>query len=135
MSYLGIHLDTCRAIPFGWHNVSLVVVSGDGPNVCGHALIKAGFYYFHIAGLVARPYYMSQEGYRRYLAEANKTELFSRRVYLPDPDGAQKKLEELSIKPWHWFGIPKNCVSYVEELFSAGGSRESILSNCPVRWR
>lgn len=135
MSYLGLHINACRVIPFNWHNTSLVVVSGDGPNLCGHALVRAGYHYFHIAGLAARPYYMDKPGYSRYLGEAGKTELFSRRVYLPDPQGAQRKLEELSVKLWHWFGIPNNCVSYVEDLFLAGGANESILSNCPVRWR
>lgn len=135
MSFIGRHLDACYAVPFSWYDTSLIVVSGDGPNMCGHALIRAGRYYFHIAGLAARPYYMGLEDYKRYLAEAGKTELFSRKVYLPNPDGAQKKLEELSVRLWHWFGIPNNCVTYVEELFLAGGAHESILSNCPVRWR
>lgn len=135
MSFIGIHLEVCGVIPFNWDHTSLVVVSGDGPNVCGHALIKVGFYYFHIAGLASRPYFMPEQGYRRYLDESGKTELFRRPVYLPDPEGAERKLNELSVDPWYWFGIPNNCVSFVEELFSAGGADESILSNCPVRWR
>lgn len=135
MSFIGRHLNYCYAIPFNWYDTSLVVVSGDGPNFCGHALVRAGRYYFHIAGLAARPYYMDRVDFQRYLAESGKTELFTRRVYLPNPDGAQRKLEELSVKPWHWFGIPNNCVSYVEELFLSGGANDSILSNCPVRWR
>jgi hypothetical protein len=135
MSYIGMHLDSCNAIPFNWHDTSLVVVSGDGPNICGHALIRAGWYYFHIAGLAARPYYMQRSGYARYLAEGGKTELFERRVYLTDPEGAQRKLEELSARQWYWFGIPNNCVTYVEEIFFAGGANEALLSNCPVRWR
>ena len=55
--------------------------------------------------------------------------MFRRPVYLPDPEGAQRKLNELSVDPWYWFGIPNNCVSFVEELFLAGGADESILSN------
>jgi hypothetical protein len=78
---------------------------------------------------------MSEIGYRGYLAEAAKQELFRREVHLPDPEGAQRKLEELSARRWLWLGIPNNCVSYVEELFRAGGANEAILSNCPVRWR
>lgn len=135
MSYLGTHLDFCRVVPFNWYDTGLIVVSGDGPNICGHALLKAGIFYFHIAGLIARPYYMDESGYRRYLAESSKIELFRRNVRLTNPEAAQRKLEELSIKQWHWFGIPNNCVSYVEEVFSAGGSSEALLSNCPVRWR
>ena len=61
MSYIGLHLEFCGVIPFNWHNTSLIVVSGDGPNVCGHALIKVGFFYFHIAGLASRPYYMPEQ--------------------------------------------------------------------------
>ncbi|MCF9001802.1 MULTISPECIES: hypothetical protein [Pseudomonas] len=135
MSYLGSHLNHCRAVPFNWYDTWLVVVSGDGPNICGHALLKAGEFCFHIAGLAERPYFMSETDYRRYLNESSKTELFRRRILLTEPDAAQRKLEELSAKPWHWFGIPNNCVSYVEEIFSAGGSRESMITNCPVRWR
>lgn len=135
MSYLGTHLNQCFAVPFDWHNTWLVVVSGDGPNMCGHALLRAGMFYFRIAGLHQRPYYMSESGYRGYLTEAGKQELFRRKVHLPDPEGAQRKLEELSAKQWLWLGIPNNCVSYVEELFRAGGANDAILSNCPVRWR
>jgi hypothetical protein len=61
MSYIGVHLEVCGVIPFNWDHTSLVVVSGDGPNVCGHALIKVGFYYFHIAGLASRPYFMPEQ--------------------------------------------------------------------------
>ncbi|UZJ60073.1 hypothetical protein OKW98_26760 [Pseudomonas sp. KU26590] len=135
MSYIGVDLEVCRVIPFNWNNTSLVVVSGDGPTVCGHALIKDGFYYFHMAGLASGPYVMPEQGYRRYLNESGKTELFRRPVYLPDPEGAQRKLNELSVNLWYCFGIPKNCVSFVEELFLAGGADESILSNSPVPWR
>jgi len=135
MSYVGRHLNQCRAVPFDWNDTWLVVVSGDGPNICGHALLRAGRYFFHIAGLHARPYYLSSGDYSHYLDVNAKQELFKRRVYLSDPQGAQRKLEELSAKPWLWLGVPNNCVSYVEEVFSAGGANESLLSNCPVRWR
>lgn len=135
MSYLGRHLTQCFTVPFDWHDTWLVVVSGDGPNVFGHALLRAGMFYFHIAGLHQKPYYMSESGYRTYLTDAKKHELFRRQVFLPSPQGAQRKLEELSAKPWLWLGIPNNCVSYVEALFRAGGTNDSLLSNCPVRWR
>jgi len=135
MSFIGHHLNACMANLFDWHHTNLVVVSGDGPDICGHALIQAGANYFHISGLVARPYMMQESGYRRYLSEGSKTELFRRPVHLPSPEGAQRKLEKLSAEAWHWYGIPNNCVTYVEEIFRAGGASESILSNCPVRWR
>lgn len=135
MSYLGIHLNQCFAVPFDWRDTWLVVVSGDGPNFCGHALLRAGGYYFHIAGPFNRPYYMTEAGYRRYSSEGGKTELFRRHIHLPDPSGAQRKLEELSVKRWPWLVVPNNCVSYVEDILSAGGANDAILSNCPVRWR
>lgn len=135
MSYIGVHLDNCRAVSFDWNSTMLVVVSGDGPNVCGHALLRAGNHYFHIAGPFNKPYFMTGNSYHRYLKESTKEELFQRRVFLPNAEGAQRKLEELSIKNWLWLGVPNNCVSYVEEIFKAGGANESLLSNCPVRWR
>jgi hypothetical protein len=135
VSYLGSYLEQCRAAAFDWNHAWLVVVSGDGPNVCGHALLKAGSFYFHIAGPFNRPYFMSESGYHQYLLEGGKSELFRRRVILSRHEGAQRKLEELSVKRWLWLGVPNNCVSYVEEIFQAGGASDSILSNCPVRWR
>ncbi|SQF94675.1 Uncharacterised protein [Paucimonas lemoignei] len=135
MNYVGIHLDQCRVVPFAWHCTWLVVVSGDGPNFCGHALLKAGNFYFHIAGPFNRPYYMTESGYRRYITEGGKREIFRRLVPLSNPEGAQQKLEELSVGRWLWLGVPNNCVSYVEEIFNAGGANEAILSNCPTRWQ
>jgi hypothetical protein len=135
MSYIGMHMNECTVIPLDWHDAWLVVVSGDGPNVCGHALLRAGPRYLHIAGIYARPYFMDEAGYLRYLSESEKTELFRRKVFVTDINGAQRKVEALSVRPWHWLGIPNNCVTYVEEIFAAGGANEAIFSNCPVRWR
>ena len=131
-TYKGVHLFHCSIIPFSWRHSYLIVVSGDGPNRCGHALIKAGIYYFHINGRNNRPYYMGEAGYRRYLKENGKTELQRKRVSLPNPEGAQRKLEELSAKPWGFRLFSHNCVNYVEEIFRAGGSRFNNLLNCPV---
>jgi hypothetical protein len=134
MSYVGIHLDSCQAVPFNWADTWLVVVSGDGPNVCGHALLRAGVFYFHIAGPLNRPYFMTEQKYHQYSLEGRKRELFRRKIILPYPAGAQRKLEDLSINRWLWLGIPNNCVSYVEEILEAGGADDSIVSNCPVLW-
>lgn len=135
MVYLGEKLESCRVVPFNWSDTWLVVVSGDGINVCGHALMKAGSYYFHILGWVERPWYMNDEGYDRYKREGAKRELFRRKVTMPNPQGAQRKLEELSLKPWVWLGVPNNCVSYVEEIFKAGGINDFSFINCPIGWR
>jgi hypothetical protein len=78
---------------------------------------------------------MNENGYLRYKLECGKTELFRRKVTMPYPTGAQRKLEELSLKPWLWLVVPNNCVSYVEEIFHAGGASDSSLYNCPVGWR
>jgi hypothetical protein len=135
MAYRGEHLYHCAAVPFDWRSAHLVVVSGSGINLCGHAVVNAGGYYFHIDGLNDFPWYMSELGYQRYLKENEKRELRRLRVNLPKPDGAQRKLEQLSAQRWRWMILPHNCASYVEEIFEAGGSKVSILSNCPVvRW-
>jgi hypothetical protein len=112
------------------------VVSGSGPNFCGHAILNAGEYYFHVDGLNNFPLYMNSAGHRRYLKENEKREL--RRTYVPlsNPQGAQRKLEALSAKRWQWLVLPHNCASYIEEIFEAGGSRLHNLLNCPVtQWQ
>jgi hypothetical protein len=122
-------------VPFNWRSAHLVVVSGTGVNFCGHAIINAGLYYFHIDGINDYPWYMSETGYKRYLKENDKKELARRFVPLSNPEGAQRKVEELSANRWRWLILPNNCVSYVEEVFKAGGSRINNLLNCPVtKW-
>lgn len=135
MNFVGRHLSSCKAVSFSWHSTWLVVVSGDGPNVCGHALLKAGFFYFHVDGWANRPYCLTEDDYQRYMREAGKSELFRRQMYIRDPEGAQRKLEELSVKRWHWGVVPNNCVSYVEEVLEAGGADDWSLMNCPSLWR
>lgn len=46
MSNVGIHLDSCQAVPFNWADTWLIVVNGDAPNVCGHALLRAGVFFY-----------------------------------------------------------------------------------------
>lgn len=136
MAYLGQHLYSCRSVPFDWKQTSLVVVSGSGPNFCGHAIVNAGSYYFHIDGPYDYPWYFDHSGYSRYLKENAKRELQRKNVPLSNPAGAQAKLENLSARRWLWAVLPHNCASYVEEIFKAGGSRVSSLANCPVlKWQ
>lgn len=135
MAYLGEHLYSCRSVPFDWTRANLVVVSGTGPNYCGHAIVNAGSYYFHIDGPYDYPWYLTELGYGRYLQENAKRELRRVRVQLTSPLAAQEKLEELSARKWLWRVLPHNCASYVEEIFKAGGSKVSSLANCPVlKW-
>ena len=134
-AYKGAHLPHCSAIPFNWKHTRLIVVSGDGPNVCGHVLVKAGAYYFHIQNDKSPPYYIGEDGYKRYLEENGKTELQNTKVWLKNPEGAQRKLEELSARNWRYFLFSNNCVHYVEEIFKAGGARFGNPLNCPrLKW-
>ncbi|MEZ5429413.1 MAG: hypothetical protein R2747_24400 [Pyrinomonadaceae bacterium] len=135
MGYAGEVLDQCGAIVLDCSNVVVVAVSGDGPNVCGHLLIKIGSgsntYYFHVAEFHGPPRYMTEAGYRRYLREAGKTEIRRVPLSLPDPHSAELYLEELSANNWTWLVLPNNCVAFVEEVIHAGGGTWSSYSNCP----
>src|SRR5688572_13754244 len=136
MTYRGERLLNCHSVPFNWRDTDVIVVSGTGPNACGHALIRAGYYYFHVDGINDYPWYMTEPGYRRYLKENGKKELDRTRVTIRNPAAVQAKLEELSAKRWRWMVFPNNCASYVEALLAAGGSRISSLTNCPtLGWR
>ncbi|WP_137940341.1 hypothetical protein [Chitinivorax sp. B] len=135
MAYLGERMYSCFSTLFNWTQTHIVVVSGSGPNACGHTILNAGQFYFHIDGFREYPWYFSESGYRRYLKENGKKELFRRRVRVTNPSRAQEKLEELSADKWTWGGAVHNCVTYVEEILKAGGSDESLFSNCPVRWK
>ena len=132
MPCIGEHMYHCQAIPFDWNHTHIIVVSGTGPNFCGHALVNAGTYYFHVDGLNAKPHYMDEQGFKKYLKENEKRELQRKRVKVPNHHRAQKKLEKLSAKNWRWLVLPNNCASYVEEMLAAGGSKISNALNCPV---
>ncbi|WP_157271036.1 hypothetical protein [Azohydromonas aeria] len=135
MAYRGERLMSCGAVPFDWHQAHVVVVSGTGPNLCGHAMVNAGRFYFHVDGLNDYPWFMNAQGYKRYLHENGKREIYRRWVQIPDPDAAQAKLEEYSIRRWRWLVLPNNCASFVEEVFKAGGSDVGSWTNCPrARW-
>lgn len=109
-----------------------VIVSGDGINLCGHALLHVGDgWYFHVAGKNDLPKFMSESGYMRYLRENGKREIRRFIVPLPNPAGAHKKLEELLAKKWRWLVLPNNCASFVEEVVQAGGSNAGMYLNCP----
>jgi len=137
MAYEGEILNQCGLIEMDLTRVTVVAVSGDGPNVCGHLLLHAGSasggYYFHVAGGVhTYPRYMSEAGYRRYLREAGKRELRRVPVALSDAQGARLYLENLMANQWTWLVLPNNCVAFVEEVIAAGGGGWSSYSNCPA---
>ena len=141
MAYEGEHLYQCNRFRYPWSFAHIVLVSGAKWNPCGHAILNAGGaggHYFHIAGDgYARPFYMNQAGYDRYLSENKKREIRRQYVHLPKPDSAQAKLDELASKPWLWGVLPNNCAAFVEEIVRAGGSKVGIYSNCPAleKWR
>lgn len=110
-----------------------VIVSGDGPNLCGHALLHVGnSWYFHVAGRNSLPKFMHESGYQRYLKENGKREIRRWIVKLPNPQGAHLKLHELLKKNWLWLAVPNNCASFVEEVVQAGGSNAGMYFNCPA---
>ena len=141
MAYEGELLDSCGVINIDFSNVTLVAVSGSGPNVCGHLLLRVnsnGGYYFHAAtgdqlgGLKGYPKYMTEIGFQKYLKENNKSVLQQIPLQLPNPNGSFLYLEDLMSKRWTWAVLPNNCVAFVEEIIAAGGANWASISNCPA---
>jgi hypothetical protein len=131
--YVGDRMRQCPIKPFDFQRARAVIVSGDGINFCGHALLcTGGGWYFHVAGRHNVPKFMREDGYMRYLREHGKHEIRRWVVKIPNPAGAHSKLEELLTQPWRWAILPNNCVSFVEEVVKAGGSNAGMYFNCPV---
>jgi hypothetical protein len=136
---MGYQGDLATALPDGltFSNIYAVVVSGDFPNPCGHALLfvpqgtRDGGYYFQVAEFRGRPRMMSSTGYARYLRENGKTEITRYGVQLRNPQGAADKLTELLGKTWQWGVLPNNCAAFVEDVARGGGSSAGLWSNCP----
>lgn len=132
--YTGEVMHACLARPFDFSNAYAVVVSGATWNPCGHMIINTGGiggFYFHVAEFHGYPRYMNEAGYRRYLKEEMKREISRTRVPLKNPQGAQRKLEELLAKKWTWFLVPQNCSAFAEDVLQAGGTNAGLFSNCP----
>ncbi len=135
MSYSGETMSQCRWWDLDLSKASVVAVSGDGPNVCGHLLLfvgSGGGFYFHVAEFHGQPRYMTQDGYLRYLREAGKSEIRRVPVSIPNPNAARSELERLLSENWTWLVVPNNCVSFVEEVIAAGGGTWASTSNCPA---
>jgi hypothetical protein len=64
-AYLGQRMYECNRVPFNWARTELQIISGDGPNVCGHVIIRAGSYYFHIDGIWEYPWSMDETGFKK----------------------------------------------------------------------
>ncbi len=136
MAYEGEILNQCGLIQLDFSTTYIVAVSGDGPNVCGHLLLRAGGsnggIYIHVAGVHTYPHYMSENGYKRYLKETGKTELRRRQVDVPKPDEAYLEVERQLAEKWTWTVLPHNCVSFCEAIITAGGGVWGSYSNCPA---
>ena len=109
-----------------------VVVSGDGPNICGHMLLSQVGYYFHVAELYGKPRWMDRSGFQRYLNENEKEMLGYYPVNLPDVAGAEAELKRLLDIRWAWLVAPHNCATFVEQVLQAGGADFGLVSNCPA---
>lgn len=133
LSYSGDVMLQCIVSPSDFHHACAVIVTGDPGNPCGHALLHTGGgWYFHVAGGYAVPRFRSESGYQRYLRENHKREIRRWPVKLPNPHGAHRKMQELLARQWLWLGLPQNCVSFVEEIVRAGGSKAGMYLNCPA---
>lgn len=134
LPYIGDLMRHCFLRPSHFRHAYVVIVSGDSVNFCGHALLHIGGsgWYFHVAGFNEEPRFMNEAGYRRYLNEGGKREIRCWLVAISDPLGAHRKFEELLAKRCQWLLLPNNCVSFVEEIVFAGGSKAHMHYNCPT---
>jgi hypothetical protein len=124
MAYEGEELHFCPPHMFDFTRASAVIVSGDGPNIWGHMLLNTGGahgIYFQVAGVIARPRYMDEVGYQRYLKETGKTELKRIPLFVRHPEASQLRLEQSLNETWKWGGVIHNCETFVEEIIVAGG--------------
>ena len=136
--YEGEQLNACLARAFDFNVTQAVTVSGDTWNPCGHMLLQVGrvnWLYFHVAGVRSRPKFMDESGFQRYLKDNKKRVLSRRPVAIPNPEGAQAKIDELMSKPWTWMVLPNNCSSFLEDIVQAGGSTAGLYWNCPAKER
>jgi hypothetical protein len=134
MAYDGEVVYQCLPVTYFAHDVQVVIVSGDGMNVCGHALPYSGFSrrYFHVgAGIHEVPRTMNEQQFQRYMREHGKREIHRYRVVLTDPLAAHRKVEQLLSEKWFWGGLPHNCVHFAEQVVTAGGSHAGMWFNCP----
>jgi hypothetical protein len=141
---MGYQGEELKSVPSGldFSYVYAVIVSGDGPNPCGHALLYVPFasgmgagggYYFQIAGVYKYPHVMDNAGYERYIKENGKSELSRYMVRVPKPGDAEARLKVLVGEKWFWAVLPHNCAAFVEDVVQAGGSSAGLYSNCPSR--
>jgi RHS repeat-associated protein len=111
-----------------------VVVSGSGPNIAGHMLLKIGDLggrYYQVTKVVGKPDVLTESQYQGYLRSEHKHEIGRTPVNVPNPLAARQKLSELLQQEWVWGVVPHNCVHFVEEIVQAGDSTAGSYSNLP----
>ncbi len=135
--WTGEELNGRRLGKLDWSQAAFVVLSGAKPNVCGHAMlfVGGGFgHYFHVPGIPRiydKPRYVPGTAFGRYLTGSGKRELGRRRIAIPCPDAAERKLLQLMDAKWPYLLLPSNCVSFVQEVARAGGNYWDF-ANCPT---
>ena len=118
-----------------WDNATMVIVSGDRGNNCGHALLRIGEpgdqQYFHTDSGYGQPFHMNEEGFQTYLQKQGKTQLHEEPISVRNPEATHKALNDSLSNKYLWTGLPTNCVTYIENIIRKGGEPGYDPYNCP----
>lgn len=131
--YDGEEISYCDPNAFASGRGEVVVVSGDGINICGHVLLNVvGFGYRHLRGETARPRYLRTSlGFDRYLRE-NQKRVYGRYSFeFSSPACATRRYCHLIAEYWKYGLIRHNCASFVRSILSAGGISGNFPVQCP----
>ncbi|HEX8692262.1 MAG TPA: hypothetical protein VF746_07580 [Longimicrobium sp.] len=119
----------------GFTDPGIIIVSGTGPNLAGHALLKlsntmAG--YAHVDAPYDYPKFMSPDGFAKYLSAEGKTIWGEISVRVPNMEAARTALNAAAQQQWVWLGVAHNCVDFAVEVLNAGGANlPANMSNLP----
>lgn len=117
---------------FAGNNVKfeVVIVTGSGLNICGHALLCVNrFFYLHTVHIMAPPRFMNQSGYELYLRSNKKKELGRIQISVSEPKKVLEKLNLVTSEKWLWLAIWHNCYSFVEYVVEPGKLERQINYN------
>lgn len=121
--------------PMDMQSVEIVLVTGAGPNLCGHILLMVkGGHYFHFDGpsMLNYPRYLTDAEFRNYLTQSKKKELLRKALHLPCPERARDHLLHLMQNRWPTMLISHNCASFAAEIIFSGGNFWSVPQHCPT---
>jgi hypothetical protein len=124
-----------RFILQGFTNPGVMIVSGGGPNIAGHALLRmddnyAG--YAHVHEPHDYPEFLTPAQFRQYLRSEGKLIWGEVSVRVPNLDGARAMLSGLARRKWRWLGVVDNCADFCSTVLNAGGANlPADLSNLP----